>query len=161
MKLVRHEEVAKEDFPGGATYQTLVGDDAGSTPIRAGIQVSPPGYATPDHAHPYVELITVLEGRGEAWSADGETVALGPGVSLVVEPGIRHGFRVTGDGPLKTLGIHASPHRIVDVAAPGGAAQSSGSDSSPSASLGSNQVDLGGMTPPASATAKRSASAVG
>ncbi len=120
MMVVRHDTVAKEEFPGGATYQTLVGDDAGSTPIRTGIQVSPPGYATPEHAHPYVEVITVLEGRGEAWSADGgETVALEPGVTLVLEPGVRHAFRVIGDSPLKTLGIHASPHRIVDIAEPG------------------------------------------
>ncbi len=161
MKRISHDDVAREVFPGGATYQTLVGDDAGSTPIRLGIQISPPGYATPDHAHPYVEVITVLEGRGEAWSADGGIATLEPGVSLVVGPGIRHGFRVIGAAPLKTLGIHASPHRIVDVAAPGNAVQLSGSDNSPSASLGSNQVDFGGITPPASATAKRSASAVG
>ena len=27
----------------GATYQTLAGDDGGTTPIRLGLQVSPPG----------------------------------------------------------------------------------------------------------------------
>lgn len=117
MKIVNHENVELEQFPGGATYQTLVGDNAGSTPIRTGIQVSPPGYATPEHAHPYVEVITILEGKGEAWSSDTEgTVALEPGVTLVLEPGVRHGFRVIGDAPLKTLGVHASPHRIVDIA---------------------------------------------
>ena len=116
MKVVRHDTVAFETFPGGATYRTLVGDGTGSTPIRTGIQTSPPGYATPEHAHPYLEVITVLEGTGEAWSADREgTVALEPGVTLVLEPGVRHGFRVTGEVPLKTLGIHASPHRIVET----------------------------------------------
>ena len=116
MKVVRHETVPVEAFPGGATYQTLVGDDAGSTPVRTGIQTSPPGYATPEHAHPYVEVITVLEGTGIGWSAArADTVALKPGVTLVLEPGVRHGFRVTGDQPLKTLGVHASPHRIVEM----------------------------------------------
>ncbi len=120
MKIVRHDAVAKEDFPGGATYQTLVGDDRGSTPIRTGIQISPPGYATPEHAHPYLEVITILEGRGEAWTAGSdEIMPLEPGVTLVVEPGLRHGFRVTGDTPLKTLGIHASPHRIAEIAETG------------------------------------------
>ncbi len=116
MKVVEHEAVAVERFPGGATYLTLVGDEDGSTPVRTGIQVSPPGYETPEHSHPYVEVITVLEGTGEAW-AEGEegTVALRPGVTLILPPGQRHGFRVTGGTPLRTLGVHASPHRIVDI----------------------------------------------
>jgi quercetin dioxygenase-like cupin family protein len=116
MKVVRHDDVPLETFPGGATYQTLVGDDAGSTPVRTGIQVSPPGYATPDHSHPYVEVITVLDGEGEAWSEASEApVALHPGVTLVIPPGTRHGFRVTGKVPLRTLGVHASPDRIVEI----------------------------------------------
>ena len=61
MRIVRDSDVPIEEFPGGATYRTLVGDDAGSTPVRTGIQTSPPGYATADHSHPYVEIITVLE----------------------------------------------------------------------------------------------------
>ncbi len=50
----------------GATYQTIVGDDGGTTPIRLGLQVSPPGYTTGTHAHPYMEVVTVIEGKGEA-----------------------------------------------------------------------------------------------
>ena len=67
MPVVVHSKVAPEPFKGGATYQTLVGDEKGSTPIRVGIQTSPPGYRTPLHSHPYLETITVLEGQGEAW----------------------------------------------------------------------------------------------
>ena len=40
-------------------------------PVRTGIQTSPPGYETRPHSHPYVEMLTVLEGEGEAW-VDGE-----------------------------------------------------------------------------------------
>ena len=116
MRIVRDRDVPLEEFQGGATYQTLVGDDAGSTPVRTGIQVSPPGYATPDHSHPYIEIITVLEGTAEGWCEDREgTIALEPGMTLVLPANERHGFRVTGDGPFKTYGIHVSPHRIVDV----------------------------------------------
>ncbi|MFP6698069.1 MAG: hypothetical protein VCF08_14380 [Alphaproteobacteria bacterium] len=50
----------------GATYQTIVGDDGGTTPIRLSLQVSPPGYTTGTHAHPYMEVVTVIEGKGEA-----------------------------------------------------------------------------------------------
>tara|TARA_R110002167_G_scaffold26218_1_gene90426 strand:- start:15 stop:374 length:360 start_codon:yes stop_codon:yes gene_type:complete len=116
MPVVRLDEVPKETFPGGASYQTIVGD--GATPVRIGIQVSPPGYATPTHSHPYMEVVTVLEGEGEAW-IEGQpgTVPIGPGTTLVMPPDVRHGFRVIGEAELKTYGVHASPERIVDIAA--------------------------------------------
>ncbi len=115
MPIIRLDDVAKQEFPQGASYQTIVGDDAGSTPVRVGVQVSPPGYSTGTHSHPYLEIVTVFEGIGEAWM-DGQdgVVAIGPGTTLVVPPGAKHGFRVTGDGPMKTYGVHASPDRIVD-----------------------------------------------
>jgi mannose-6-phosphate isomerase-like protein (cupin superfamily) len=33
---------------------------------------------------------------------------------MVLPPNVKHGFRVTGEGPLKTYGVHASPNRLVD-----------------------------------------------
>src|SRR5262250_143829 len=116
MPIVRHSDVPAEPFKGGATYQTLVGDAEGSTPIRIGIQTSPPGYRTALHSHPYMETITVLEGQGEAWLEDQDgLVALAPGVTLVLKPNVKHWFRTTGDAPLKTYGVHASPQRAVYV----------------------------------------------
>jgi quercetin dioxygenase-like cupin family protein len=115
MPIVYHKDVPLEPFPGGATYQTLVGDTTGSTPVRVGIQVSPPGYRTPTHSHPYMEIITILDGTGEAWMEGREgTVKLEPGMTLVLAPDLPHGFRATGSHPLRTLGVHASPHRIVE-----------------------------------------------
>lgn len=115
MPIVRLHDVPTERFPNGATYQTIVGDDQGSTPVRVGLQVSPSGYSTGTHSHPYMEVVSVLEGEGEAWieGQDG-TVPIGPGTTLVLPPGVKHGFRVIGDGPLKTYGVHASANRIVD-----------------------------------------------
>ena len=115
MPIVELDQVPKETFPNGASYQTLVGDAAGSTPVRVGVQVSPPGYSTGTHSHPYMEIVTVIEGVGEAWM-DGQdgVVPIGPGTTLVLPPGTKHGFRVTGPGPMKTYGVHASPDRIVD-----------------------------------------------
>ena len=51
----------------GATYQTLVGDEEGSTPLRLGLQTSPPGFSSGLHWHPYMEIVIVIEGEGEAW----------------------------------------------------------------------------------------------
>lgn len=116
MSVVYHQDVPVEMFAGGATYQTLVGDAAGSTPVRIGIQVSPPGYATPTHSHPYMEILTILEGTGEAWMEGVEgKIALTPGMTLVLPTNVPHGFRVTGTQPLKTYGVHSSSHRIVEV----------------------------------------------
>ena len=116
MPVVLHALVPSEPFQGGATYQTLVGDSQGSTPIRIGIQTSPPGYRTPLHSHPYMQVITVLEGQGEAWMEEfDESIRLTPGISLVIPQNVRHWFRALGSEPLKVYGVHASPHRIVHV----------------------------------------------
>jgi mannose-6-phosphate isomerase-like protein (cupin superfamily) len=114
--VIREAERPIVDFVGGATYRPIVGDDTGEgLPIRTGIQTSPPGYATRVHSHPYVETLTVLSGRGEAW-LDGEAarVALEPGVTVVLPANRPHVFRVVGDEPLVTLGIHTFGKRIVN-----------------------------------------------
>src|ERR1700680_5018810 len=70
--VIREDDRPVVPFPGGPPYRPLIGDDNGANiPIRTGIQTSEPGYATREHSHPYVEVLTVLEGRGEAW-LDGE-----------------------------------------------------------------------------------------
>ena len=74
----------------------------------------PPGYATREHSHPYVEILTVLSGKGEAW-LDGEagTTPMAPGVTISIPAGRVHGFRALGDEPLVTYGIHTFPKRVV------------------------------------------------
>ncbi|MBT4486331.1 MAG: cupin domain-containing protein [Rhodospirillaceae bacterium] len=115
MPIIDVNDVAKQPFPGGATYQTVVGDDQGTTPIRLGLQISEPGYSTGTHSHPYMEVVTVIAGTGEAWVEGQEGVApMHPGVTLILPANAKHGFRVTGTEQLKTYGVHASPDRIVD-----------------------------------------------
>jgi quercetin dioxygenase-like cupin family protein len=116
LTVIRHVEQPTVDFPGGATYQPIIGDDTGAgLPIRTGIQTSPPGYRTRLHSHPYAEVLTVIEGRGEAWLAGEEgVVALEPGVSITFPADRVHAFRVVGDKPLVTFGIHTFGKRIVN-----------------------------------------------
>ena len=120
LTVIRHAERPTLPFPGGATYRPIIGDDTGGgLPIRTGIQTSPPGYQTRLHSHPYVEVLTVLEGRGEAWLAGEEgVVPLEPGVSIALPANRPHAFRVVGDQPLVTFGIHISSARLVDYAEP-------------------------------------------
>jgi mannose-6-phosphate isomerase-like protein (cupin superfamily) len=119
--VIRESERPVVDFAGGATYRAIIGDDIGaSLPIRTGIQTSPPSYQTRVHSHPYVETLTVIEGRGEAWLADGpdggepDRIALEPGTTVVLPANRPHAFRVVGDKPLVTLGLHTFGKRIVN-----------------------------------------------
>lgn len=114
--VIRHADRPRVPFAGGAIYCPLIGDDNGAgVAVRTGIQTSPPGYETRPHSHPYVEMLTVLDGRGEAW-VDGKEglITLEPGVTIALPADRVHGFRAIGDRPLVTFGIHVSAKRIVD-----------------------------------------------
>lgn len=113
MPIIHIKDVQIEEFETGRTYQTLVGDDAGSTPVRIGIQTSPPGYSTGTHSHPYMEIVTVIEGTGEAWiDGEGVGIPISAGSTIVAPPNKAHGFRNTGLTPMRSYGVHASPLRI-------------------------------------------------
>jgi quercetin dioxygenase-like cupin family protein len=114
LKVVRLEETEIVKFGPDAVYQLIIGDDDGSTPVRTGIQTSQPGYETPLHSHPYLEILHVLEGRMEAWLEGDEDrkACLGPGDTVALPPNVPHGFRVVGQEVLRTYGVHASPRRV-------------------------------------------------
>jgi len=120
LTVIRHCERPTVTLPGGAAYKPIIGDDTGDgIPIRTGIQTSQPGYATPLHSHPYVEVLTVLKGTGEAWLDGEETVvALEPGVTIAVPANRVHAFKVVGDRPLVTFGIHTFGKRTVNYVSP-------------------------------------------
>ena len=116
MRVVHHDDVPREVFRAGMAYQTLVGDEHGSTPVRVGIQTSAPGYKTLLHSHPYMEIITVLDGQGAAWiEGTDNLISLFPGTTLVLPANVKHWFQASGEKALITYGIHVSPHRIVNV----------------------------------------------
>lgn len=115
-QVVRLAETEIVKFGPDAFYQPIIGDDEGSTPIRTGIQTSEPGYVAPMHSHPYIEILHILEGTAEAW-VEGEEdrpVRLEKGDTISMPPGVLHSFRVVGDRPMRLLGTHVSPKRIVD-----------------------------------------------
>lgn len=118
--LIRHAERPNVTFPGGAGYCPVIGDDNGvGVSVRTGIQTSPPGYETRPHSHPYVEMLTVLDGEGEAW-VDGEEqlIKMEPGVTIALPANRVHSFRTIGDRPLVTFGIHTADKRIVNYRDP-------------------------------------------
>ena len=114
--VIRLDDTERVSFGPLSHYQPIVGDDAGSTPVRTGIQTAQPGYAAPVHSHPYIEILHILDGVAEAW-IDGRPesrVVLRKGDTIAVPPGAPHAFRVVGEQVLRLLGTHVSPKRIVD-----------------------------------------------
>jgi len=114
--VVKLEETEIVKFGPDAFYQPILGDEAGSTPIRTGIQTSEPGYVAPVHSHPYLEVLHILEGTAEAWVDGRETekITLRKGDTIALPANVPHSFRVVGDEVLRLLGTHVSPKRIVD-----------------------------------------------
>jgi mannose-6-phosphate isomerase-like protein (cupin superfamily) len=115
-KVVRLADSEIVKFGPDAYYQPIIGDDGGSTPIRTGIQTSQPGYVAPVHSHPYLEILHVLEGTAEAWfdGQEDRKVRLEKGDTIALPPNVPHSFRVVGDQPMRLLGTHVSPRRIVN-----------------------------------------------
>ena len=114
MPIIPKNSVLDLPLHDGATYQTLVGDEEGTTPVRLGLQTSPPGFSSGVHWHPYMEIVIVIEGEGEAWiEGEGNPVTISPGTTMVFPPNVKHWFKVKGNSLMKTYGVHASPERIV------------------------------------------------
>ena len=114
--VIRLDETERVSFGPLSHYQPIVGDDAGSTPVRTGIQTAQPGYAAAVHSHPYIEILHILDGVAEAW-IDGRPeslVLLRKGDTIAVPPETPHAFRAVGDQELRLLGTHVSPKRIVN-----------------------------------------------
>ena len=116
--VVRLADTEIVKFGPDAHYQLIIGDDEGTTPVRIGIQTSQPGYVAPRHSHPYMEILHVLDGVAEAWIEGQEAapIRLEKGDTIALHPNVPHSFRVVGDQELRTLGTHASPHRIAHYA---------------------------------------------
>ncbi len=115
-QVVRLDETERVSFGPLSHYQPIIGDEAGSTPLRTGIQTARPGYVAPVHSHPYLEVLHILDGSAEAWidGQEARAVLLRKGDTIALPPHIPHAFRVVGDQELRLLGTHASPTRIVD-----------------------------------------------
>lgn len=112
-KVARLSESKQVDFGPLAHYHPLLAD--GSTAIRTGIQTSQPGYVAPVHWHPYDEVLMVIDGQASAWleGAEDDPIALAPGDTIMLPANIPHSFAVVGSEPMRLVGIHLNPDRVV------------------------------------------------
>jgi mannose-6-phosphate isomerase-like protein (cupin superfamily) len=65
------------------------------------------------HRHPYAETFVVRKGRVSLMIGD-ETVEGREGQIFVVPPGVPHGFKNAGPGPLEMIDIHESGKFITE-----------------------------------------------
>jgi mannose-6-phosphate isomerase-like protein (cupin superfamily) len=112
-KVRRLSESGRVEFGPLAFYHPLIAD--GDTPVRTGIQTSAPGYVAPMHWHPYVELLFIIEGEADVWLQGDEArpQRLAAGDCVALPANVPHSFRTVGDKPMRLLGIHANPERVV------------------------------------------------
>ena len=86
--------------------------DVTKLPVRVQVWELAPGVSEGNHTHgdkhPLEEIYYFLEGEGTMW-VDGEDVAIAAGDAIMVPPGSDHGFRNTGDGPLKLIIVWGRP----------------------------------------------------
>jgi quercetin dioxygenase-like cupin family protein len=108
IKVVRLEDTEIVKFGPDAFYQPILGDEAGTTPIRTGIQTSEPGYVAPVHSHPYLEVLHILEGTAEAWvdGREADKVIVRKGDTVALPANVPHSFRIVGAEVLRLLGTH-------------------------------------------------------
>jgi quercetin dioxygenase-like cupin family protein len=114
--VIRLDASEKVTFSPDSYYQPILNSEVGDFPIFTGIQTAEPGYQTPPHAHPYLEILHILDGAAEAWlvGKEKETIVLQAGDTIVLPANRPHAFRVVGDQNLRLLGTHLSPERIVN-----------------------------------------------
>lgn len=113
--VIRLEKSEKISFGPDSFYQPILNGEAGEFPIFTGIQTAEPGYETPPHQHPYLEVLHILDGTAEAWMVgqEDDKVRLEAGDTIALPADKPHVFRVAGKETLRLLGTHLSPQRIV------------------------------------------------
>lgn len=114
--VIRLDDSEKVVFSPDSYYQPILNREVGDFPIFTGIQTAEPGYQTRPHAHPYLEILHILEGTAEAWliGKEDEKTLLKAGDTIALPANRPHAFRVVGDQTLRLLGTHMSPTRVVN-----------------------------------------------
>ena len=86
--------------------------DATRLPVRIEVWELLPGSSEGSHAHDGEKILEefyyFIAGCGVMWM-DGEEFPVGPGDAVMAPPGVDHGFRSTGEGPLKLIIAWGAP----------------------------------------------------
>ncbi len=116
---VLHQDAPVTASPSGLPTRYIATPETGAHAVFVAEQTLEAGQAVPLHTHPVEEVLTFLQGRGEAECGE-DRFEIGAGVSLVIPPGVVHGFRSTGDEPLRVLVIFPGDRFAITTRADGG-----------------------------------------
>ena len=105
--------IDQERLAAEGTSREFEGDDHGEAGVSFILVDAEPGRGPSLHRHPYAEVFIVQEGRA-TFFVDEEQHEVTAGQVVVVPAGRAHGFVNSGDGPLRQIDIHASPHFVTE-----------------------------------------------
>lgn len=108
MPIVDHKAVPETPWRPNYRKWDLAGPNEGIS-SNLSYSVAAPGTGAPLHYHEDDELIVVLEGTLEVRLGD-EVHRVGPDHTVVVPPGVPHGFTCLGPGETRMLAFFPVPH---------------------------------------------------
>ena len=103
-----YRDVPKEPVGEDKSVRWVIGEPEGAPNFAMRVIEFEPGAVFETHQHPYEHEIFVLEGQGVVHTPDGEE-AMRPGIALYVPPSQPHGYRNTGDEPLRFICVIPHP----------------------------------------------------
>ena len=104
--------ISQDSLPPTRIARELVGRDHGAGVCLIFVD-APPGDGPGLHKHPYEEVFVIQEGRCTFHVGDDEFDA-GAGEIVVAPADVPHRFANTGEGPLRQIDIHVSPHFVTE-----------------------------------------------
>jgi len=108
LDIIDHGGEAFEEWRPGVRTRMRISARNGAGQLCVFEQFCDPGKGAPVHTHTVEEVLTVLAGEAEVW-VEAARATLTAGQSLIVAPGLRHGFRNVGGTVLHVQAILAAP----------------------------------------------------
>ena len=105
--------INQETLPFSVIARELEGRDYGGVGVCLLFVDAPPSRGPALHRHPYEEVFILQEGRATFTLGD-EQFEAGAGEIVIVPADQPHAFVNSGDGPLRQIDIHVSPHFVTE-----------------------------------------------
>lgn len=103
-----YRDVPEEPVGEDKSIRWLIGEPEGAPNFAMRVIEFEPGAVFETHQHPYEHEIFVLEGHGLVHAAASEK-EMRPGVAIYIPPSEPHGYRNTGEGPLRFICVIPHP----------------------------------------------------
>lgn len=91
----------------GLRHRTVIDARSGAAALALWQEEHEPGFRVPLHSHDCEEIIAVIEGEIRAEVGE-SSFRVGANQSFLIPAGAPHGFRVTGERPVRLLALFSS-----------------------------------------------------